>query len=36
VLKDTALSEVVEAVRTAAGGQTYVTPALSAAFGNQP
>jgi two-component system, NarL family, nitrate/nitrite response regulator NarL len=30
VAKETALSEVVEAVRTVARGQTYVAPALSA------
>jgi len=35
VLKDTALSEVVEAVRTAVRGESYVTPALSAGFGHE-
>jgi DNA-binding NarL/FixJ family response regulator len=35
VLKDTALSEVVQAVRTVARGHTYITPALSAGFGRE-
>jgi DNA-binding NarL/FixJ family response regulator len=32
VLKDTALSEVVQAVRTVARGHTYVSPAVSDGF----
>ena len=35
VLKDMAFSEVVEAIRAAARGQSYVSPSLSAAFGRE-
>ena len=35
VLKDMAFSEVVEAIRAAARGQSYVSSSLSAAFGRE-
>jgi len=35
VLKDTVLSEVVEAVRAVARGERYVTAAMSAGFGHE-